>query len=163
MAALYPNWIHKIILYAPIYKGMERQKVLSAWHKNTWVHAADDFQKLPNGQIDYSIADEAVVATYLSNCWRYDKDRSPNGGRRDLLQGVEVTLFDETKLTMPVLFIGGTKDPYLDWNALERAFRNLPQRNNSKMIKIDGASHVLMLEKEYYHRFQKEILHFLRQ
>ncbi|MCP5421114.1 MAG: alpha/beta hydrolase [Gammaproteobacteria bacterium] len=161
MAALYPQWINKLILYAPIYKGLGAQPVLSPWHKNNWVHAADDFQKRANGDIDYSIADRAVVATYLSNCWRYDGERSPNGGRRDLLQSKEVSLFDVTQLPMPVLMVGGTHDPYLNWDALDHAFQELPQKESSQMITIDGASHVLMFEKDYFDYFHWKVLDFL--
>jgi len=161
MATLHPEWVRKLVLYAPIHRGLGRDRLTSDWHKNSWLHAADDFQKRPGGAIDDSIAEKAVVATYLSNCWRYDGERSPNGGRRDLLQGSQVVLFDERRLLMPVLLIGGSKDPYMNWDDLRASFRNLPQMQKSRLVEIEGASHVMMFEKPYYRRLHQEILDFL--
>jgi pimeloyl-ACP methyl ester carboxylesterase len=62
---------------------------------------------------------------------------------------------------MPVLLIGGTKDPLLYWGEIEKAYQSLPNKE-SKLVKIDGGSHILMLEKAYYKRFQREVLYFLR-
>ena len=161
MAEMYPQWIDRLVLYAPLHRGLGGPPPTTDWHVNTWDHAAEDFQKLPNGAIDYSIVPPEVAAAYLSNCWRYDGNRSPNGGRRDLSQHSDVRLFHEEKLSMPVLLIGGSHDPYMDWKDLAVMFQHLPQKEHSSVVKINGASHVMMLEKPYYRRFQEEVLLFL--
>lgn len=161
-AAKYPDWVHKLVLYGPIIKAYDGDGPESAWHENTWVHAADDFQKTEDGQIDYDKVDKAVASLFLANCWRYDGEGSPNGGRRDLMQGQDTVLFDTTKLPMSVMLVGGDIDPYLYWDALEEGFKALPNQEQSKFVKIEGGSHILMLEKAHYQAFREGILDFLK-
>lgn len=161
-AAKYPEWVHKLVLYGPIMKAFDGDAPESAWHENTWEHAAGDFQMTADGQIDYEKVDKAIASIFLANCWRYDGKGSPNGGRRDLMQGQKTVLFDTTKLTMPVMLIGGDIDPYLYWDALEEGFEALPNKAQSKLVKIEGGSHILMLEKAHYQVFRAGILDFLK-
>jgi pimeloyl-ACP methyl ester carboxylesterase len=162
MAAKHSEWVRKLVLYGPVIKAFYGGKPESAWHENTWAHAADDFQKTKDGAIDYDKVDKAVAAIFLANCWRYDGKGSPNGGRRDIMQGHNTVLFDTTKLTIPVMLIGGDSDPYLDWDALEEGFKALPTKEQSKLVKMKNGSHILMLEKANYQAFREIVLDFLK-
>ena len=64
---------------------------------------------------------------------------------------------------MPVLLIGGSCDPYLGWNDLTETFQRLPQQERSRLKKIEGVFHIMMLEKPYYRQFQEAVLLFLRE
>ncbi len=94
---------------------------------------------------------------------RRKQGRSPNGGRRDLLSGSDETLIDLKTLTVPVLLLGGTKDPYISWDVLAEEVDEFMRPGSVRLLKFDGASHALMLEAPYYRRFQRAILRFLRQ
>ena len=78
--ARHPEMVKKLVLYAPIMVGLGAAEVKVPFNHNTWLHAAGDFQTTKDGAIDYSIVDPQVVAVFQSNCWRYDKDSSPNRG-----------------------------------------------------------------------------------
>lgn len=154
--------VRRAVLYAPLINAFDGSpETLDDFHANNWDHAASDFQVDANGNIDYTIAEPAVAHEFLSNCWRYDQNSSPNGGRRDLLAGSDVQLFDPTQIDVPVLMIGGSEDPLLYLDLLEEGFNNLPKREQSKMIIVEGAGHILMLEKDYHRRFQDAIVEFL--
>lgn len=162
MAARHPEQVASLILYAPIVKRPEGATPPTApVHANTWDHAAEDFQKRPDGEIDFGTVEPAVAFTFLSNCWRYDGKGSPNGGRVDVMRQDPTPLIDASRLTMPVFFLAGTRDPYMSWDALEEAYSKLPRREASRFVKIEGGSHILMLEKDHYKRFQREVLSFL--
>ena len=160
-AVLHPGLVRKLVLYSPALNGFNGEPPQYPWHKNTWSHAADDFQKLPDGSIDYSKIDKAVANIFISNCWKFDRDRSPNGGRREYMQSPRVLLVDPEKVKNPILIIAGSKDPYLDIEMLTSFFEKLPFKNSSKMIKLEGAGHLMTLEKDFYKIFQKEVLGFL--
>lgn len=112
-AAKYPELVHRLVLYAPIVAGLGDVRVKEPFHKNTWEHAADDFQKTADGSIDFNITEKAVADTYLANAWHYDKDTSPNGGRRDLLVSSKKRLNPTAEIKAPVLIIAGTNDTYV--------------------------------------------------
>ncbi|MCJ8270829.1 MAG: alpha/beta hydrolase [Psychrosphaera sp.] len=168
MASNKPDWVKNMVLYAPIYIRLGSTPPKAAWHENTWRHAASDFQQVDSGQgkkgtIDYDIVEEVVAATFLSNSWRFDGHSSPNGGRRDLLTSGNKALFDMKKLLGPVLLIGGSKDPLLNWPKLNEGFAQIAQRPGNKLIKIEGGSHILMLEKPHYQTFRNHALTFINQ
>ncbi|NQZ07008.1 MAG: alpha/beta fold hydrolase [Algicola sp.] len=161
MASHQPDWVQNMVLYAPIYIRLGSEPPKAAWHENTWQHAASDFQQNAKGAIDYQIVEEVVAATFLSNSWRFDGHSSPNGGRRDLLTSGNKALFDMKKLLPPVLLIGGSKDSLLNWPKLNEGFAQIAQRPGNKLIKIDGGSHILMLEKPHYKTFRTHALTFI--
>lgn len=159
-AISHPEMVNKLVLYAPILTGLGKADVKDAFNHNTWEHAAGDFQTAPNGEVDYSIAEPAVVHAFQSGSWRYDKDSSPNGGRRDLLVEKDRILIPFDRLKVPVLVIGGDKDPYLNLPVLEKEIAKLPE--GSKFVLIPGAAHAMMLEKPYYRRFREDVAAFLK-
>lgn len=157
----HPEMVNKLVLYAPILTGLGQADVKAPFNHNTWEHAAGDFQLGPDGQIDYAIAEPAVVNAFQSNAWRYDKESSPNGGRRELLVKNDEILIPFDKIKVPTLVIGGDKDPYLNLPALEREIAKLPE--GSEFAIIPGAAHAMMMEKPYYKRFRNNVVEFLRE
>ena len=160
-AARYPGLVRKLVLYAPIVAGLAEIKVETPFNKNTWVHAAADFQTKADGTIDYAIVDKTVADTYLSNCWRYDKDSSPNGGRRDLLTSPQKRLIPTASIKAPVLIISGEKDQYVSPVLCREAFGTLTNKQSQIEI-INGAAHAMLMEKPYYKAFRNKVLHFLQ-
>jgi pimeloyl-ACP methyl ester carboxylesterase len=148
-----------MVLYAPILCGLGEYKVTEPFHHNTWEHAADDFQKDPDGEIDLSVVDPAVVQIYCSNCWHYDGESSPNGGRRDLCVDSSKRLIDLDKITVPTLVICGDRDPYLDYDLIKGSIEHLPE--GSELEILEGGSHVAFIEKPCYHLFRDKLLNFL--
>ena len=157
--ANHPEHINRLVLYAPILSGLGEVDVTEPFHHNTWEHAADDFQKNEDGTFDDSIADPVVIEMLCSSSWHYDKESSPNGGRRDICVDQAKTLIDLKKITVPTLVICGDKDPYLDYERINTALDDLP--DGSALEVIEGASHVAYLEKPYYHDFQDRLIRFL--
>ena len=158
-AAKYPEHIRKLVLYAPILCGSGEYEVTEPFHHNTWEHAADDFQRKEDGTFDYEIADPVVIEMLCSSSWHYDRESSPNGGRRDLCVAESQTLIDLEKITVPTLVICGSQDPYLNYDRVFAVLDCLPE--GSALEVIDGASHVAYLEKPYYRDFQERLLRFL--
>lgn len=158
-AISHPSMVNKLVLYAPILTGLGSAEVKNPTNHNTWLHAAGDFQTGPDGEVDYAITDPAVVNAFQSNCWRYDQDSSPNGGRRDLLVEKDKILIPFDKIKVPTLAIGGDKDPYLNLPALEKEIARLPA--GSKFALIPGAAHAMMMEKPYYKEFREQVADFL--
>lgn len=129
-AAKYPELVHRLVLYAPIVAGLGDVRVKEPFHKNTWEHAADDFQKTADGSIDFNITEKAVADTYLANAWHYDKDTSPNGGRRDLLVSSKKRLNPTAEIKAPVLIIAGTNDTYVTPEMCAKAYKTLPNKDS---------------------------------
>lgn len=161
-AAKYPELVRKLVLYAPIVAGLAEVEVTAPFNHNTWIHAAGDFQVNADKSINYNITEPEVVNAFQSNCWRYDKDSSPNGGRRDLLVSPEKRLIPTDKLTMPVMIIAGSKDDYVSPELCREAFDTLPDKKRSRLEIIDGAAHAMMMEKPYYRTFRSKVMNFLR-
>lgn len=151
--------INKLVLYAPILSGLGEYEVTEAFHHNDWEHAADDFQKEKDGSIDYEIVDPIVVDVFCSNCWRYDGERSPNGGRRDICVQKTDLLIDLSKIKNPTLVICGDQDPYLNYDLVKESLSDLPKGSDLEMIK--GGSHVVYIEKPYYKDFQNRLIDYL--
>ena len=160
-AADHTEHINKLVLYAPILSGIGEYDVTEPFHHNTWEHAADDFQRDADGNFDYSIADPVVIEMLCSSSWHYDGEQSPNGGRRDICVSSEQKLIDLTKLKAPTLVICGDCDPYLNYGLVNTAADQLPQGSKLEMIK--GGSHVVFIEKPYYHDFQDRLMGFLKE
>ena len=154
-AVMHPEMIGRLILC-----GIGDYEVTEPFHHNTWEHAADDFQRCPNGSFDESVTDPAVLEWFCSGCWHYDGESSPNGGRRDLCVDPSDRLIDLTKISMPTLVICGDQDPYLDYHLVNRCPDDLP--DGSSLEIIPGGSHVVYVEKPFYHDFQERLLRFLQ-
>ena len=160
-AVKYPEMVHRLILYAPILSGLGEDKVAESHHKNTWKHAAEDFQTNNAAEIDFEIVEPEVAAIFLSNCWKYDKDSSPNGGRRDLLVSEDSRLIFPELLRVPTMIIEGSRDPYINRRQLRAAVERYS--GNFELVEIEGSSHIMMLEAPYYKMFQSEIVRFLNE
>jgi pimeloyl-ACP methyl ester carboxylesterase len=157
--AEHPEHIDRLVLYAPILSGLGEAEISEPFHHNTWEHAADDFQKKEDGTFDYEISDPVVIELLCSSSWHYDKESSPNGGRRDLCVDKSQSLIDLKKITVPTLVICGDHDPYLDYERVNKVLDYLP--DGSALEVIEGASHVAYIEKPYYHEFQDRLMRFL--
>lgn len=160
-AAAHSEHLRRLVLYAPILSGIGAYEVTEPFHRNTWEHAADDFQRDAAGNFDLSVTDPVVIELFCSGCWHYDREASPNGGRRDLCVPASERLIDLTKLTVPTLVICGSRDPYLNYDLVLAAEEELPE--GSALEVIEGASHVAYIEKPYYHAFQSKLIRFLEQ
>ena len=158
-AAKYPEHIGKLVLYAPILSGLGEDEITEPFHHNTWEHAADDFQRTGDGSFDDSITDPVVIELLCSSSWHYDKETSPNGGRRDLCVDKSQSLIDLKRIKVPTLVICGDQDPYLDYDRVNTVLDDLPEGSVLEVIK--GASHVAFLEESYYHVFQDRLIGFL--
>ena len=159
-AVKHPEHLNKLILFAPIMSGIGKCDSSKPFHHNDWEHSADDFQHDDNGNFDYSITEPILVELWASGCWHYDKEYSPNGGRRDICVDDSQKLIDLSKLEVPTLVIYGDKDPYLNYKLLSPIQSILPEGSDVKIIK--GASHVAFVEKPYYKNFQKSLIKFLK-
>ena len=160
-AANYPELVHKLVLYAPIVAGLAEIEVTNPFNHNTWEHAAGDFQVNADKSINYDITEPDVVNAFQSNCWRYDKDSSPNGGRRDLLVAPTERLIPTGDIEVPVLLIAGSKDDYVSPELCREAFGTLTNKA-SRLEIIEGAAHAMMMEKPYYRIFREKVLDFLK-
>ena len=160
-AAENPELVRRLVLYAPIVAGLGDVDVEDEFNHNTWIHAAGDFQKNADGSINYAITEPEVVSTFQSNCWRYDKDSSPNGGRKDLLVAPTERLIPTEDIEVPVLIIAGSKDEYVSPELCREAFKTLTNKA-SRLEIIDGAANAMMMEKPYYKTFRQKVLDFLR-
>ena len=160
-AAENPELVRSLVLYAPIVAGLGDVEVTAPFNHNTWIHAAGDFQTNEDGTINYDIVEPEVVSTFQSNCWRYDKDSSPNGGRKDLLVAPDERLIPTEDIEVPVLIIAGSKDDYVSPELCAEAFKTLKNKA-SRLEIIPGAAHAMMMEKPYYRTFRSRVLEFLR-
>ena len=160
-AAKYPDHLNRLILYAPILSGVGEAEVTEPFHHNTWEHAADDFQRDAAGAFDYSITDPVMIEMFCSSCWHYDRESSPNGGRRDICVDESERLINLSAITVTTLVICGDKDPYLNYELVDSALEYLPE--GSVYEKIPGASHVVLIEQPYYQDFQNRIVRFLKE
>lgn len=158
-AADHPEHVNRLVLYAPILSGLGAADITEPFHHNTWEHAADDFQRREDGSFDDAVTDPVVIEIFCSNSWHYDRESSPNGGRRDLCVDKEQSLIDLKKITVPTLVICGDKDPYLDYERVNSALKDLPDGSVLEVIK--GASHVAYIEKPYHRDFQDRLKRFL--
>jgi len=158
-AARHPGHLNKLVLYAPILSGIGAYEVKEPFHHNTWDHAAEDFQRTDDGSFDYSVTDPDIIEMWCSSCWHYDGEYSPNGGRRDVCVPETEKLIDLTKITVPTLILCGSEDPYLNYDLVNTSLNDLPE--GSALEVIEGGSHVVLVEKPFYHDFQDRLIRFL--
>lgn len=156
----YPSHIRKLVLFAPILTGVGDMAVTEPFHRNTWAHAAEDFQLDAAGNIDLSIVEPVMLDLFCSACWRYDGEMSPNGGRRDLMKAASVPLIDVAAISVPTLAIFGDRDPYVNLPLTLALLPHLPE--GSAVECIAGAAHVAMYEQPFYHDFQNRLLRYLQ-
>ena len=159
-AAKHDEHINRIVLYAPILSGLGEYEVTEDFHHNTWEHAADDFQKNEDGGYDHDITDPVIIDMFCSNCWHYDGDSSPNGGRRDICVSASKELIELNRLKRPTLIICGDNDPYLNYDLVNKSLEKLP--DGSALGVIEGGAHAVFLEKPYYRDFQERLIGFLK-
>lgn len=155
----HPDYIRKLVLYAPIFTGLGYADITEPFHANDWEHAADDFQKKSDGTFDFDIAEKEIIELYCSSCWHYDGAHSPNGGRKDLCVAADTALIEPEKLCVPTLVICGDADPYMNKEAVNTCLDKFPDGSDLEIVK--GASHVMMYEKPYYRTFREKIAAFL--
>ena len=160
-AARHPEHLRRLVLYAPILCGLGQEDIAEPFHRNTWEHAAGDFQTAPDGSPDPAIADPILVEMWCSSCWHYDGDSSPNGGRRDICVDPSVRLIDLKAIRTPTLVICGDRDPYLDNDLVRACLSDLPA--GSALEIIEGGSHAVFVEKPWYREFRKRLFRFLLQ
>jgi pimeloyl-ACP methyl ester carboxylesterase len=131
------------------------------FNHNTWANAVSDFQLKPDKTIDDVLTEPGVVATFASNCWRYDGEASPNGGRRDLRVDTKVRLIPTASIQAPTLLIVGDRDPAVTVPLCEEALKTL-KGEGSQLKVIHGAAHAMMMEKPHYKEFRESVLAFLK-
>ncbi len=161
-AAKHPEMVRRLVLYAPIVAGLGEQDVTEPFYKNTWESAASDFQRKADSSIDFNITEKTVVSAYIDNAWHYDKDTSPNGGRRDLLVSKSIRLIPTEKIKAPTLIIVGSNDPYVSVDLCKEAYKSLPNQKDSQIVIVNGAVHAMLMERPYYKIFRERILEFLK-
>lgn len=155
----YPELVRKLVLYAPILCGLGEAEITEPFHENDWEHAAGDIQVDSEGRFDLSITDPVIIELLCSSSWHYDRDSSPNGGRRDLCVDPSVKLIDLSAIQMPTLVICGGNDPYMNYELVNASLGELPEGSELKII--PGGGHAIMIEKPYYHEFRESVLAFL--
>ena len=158
-AVKHPEYLNRLVLYAPIACGIGKQTVSEPFHHNTWEHAAEDFQLDANGVFDESITDPVVRELWCSGCWHYDGESSPNAGRREICVDRSEILIDFKQIPVPTLVICGDRDPYLNESLVRSSFHSLPRGSVLEIIK--GASHCAHIEKPYHLDFQNRLVRFL--
>ncbi len=152
-----PDMVRRMILYAPILTAFGKVEVTEPYIHFGWKGAVGDFQQTQAGDIDYSIVEKNVVNAYASQCWRYDGPGSPTGRRCEIFSGEGNRLFDAEGISVPTMIIYGDMDNYMNMDVLDSVKNGL-----IKKILVPGASHMMMVEKPYYRKFQKEIASFLK-
>lgn len=158
-AGAHPEHLRKLVLYAPVLYGLGREEITEPFHHNTWETAAEDFQRTEDGEIDYAITEPAVVGMFCSGCWRYDKETSPNGWRKDAFVDQSEKLIDLDAISVPTFVICGDTDPYVDPEKVRASMGSLPEGSELKVI--PGGSHILIYEKPNYRIFQDSVIRFL--
>ena len=69
-------------------------------------------------------------------------------------------LIDFPLIRVPTLVICGDRDPYLNCDLVKRCTGSLPAGSFLKII--EGGSHVVFVEKPFYHVFQDSLIAFLK-
>ncbi len=159
VAAEHPDKVNRLILYSPILVGLGESMVDNPFFFPSWQVAADEFQHDPTGAIDQDIHDMAAVNTFIANCWRYEKEMTPNGGRRDLHVSKEIKLIPVEKIKAPTLLIYGETDNYVDAEAVADAMDVLPK--GSKTVSFPDSYIFPHIELPHYKSFRENILAFL--
>ena len=159
-AARYPEYLNKLVLYAPILSGIGEEEISEPFHHNSWEHAAGDFQFAEDGSFDHMITDPVMIELFCSSCWHFDGEYSPNGGRREICVSESRKLIDLPKISAPTLIICGDRDPYLNDKLVNSSLEYLPE--GSRLEVISGGAHAVFLEEPFYQDFQERLIRFLR-
>lgn len=154
LAVRYPEHVRKLILFAPILRGLGFAPVSEDIHTFTREHAAEDFQKNDSGQIDACITDPELVTRFVNQCEQVDGKGSPNGLRKALLS--DDVLIDVSHLPRETLAIAGDRDPYL----ARKEFQALTSTHVKSKL-IEGAGHAILYEAPFYKAFRQTLLEFL--
>ena len=158
-AAEYPDYLRRLVLYAPILAGIGEEKTTEPFNHNDWAGAAEDFQTRSDGSFDPEITDPVLIEMFCSSCWHYDGDSSPNAWRKDALVSEDNILIDLEKITVPTLVICGDRDPYMNFDLVNTSLELLPEGSELKVL--PGGSHILIYEKKCYREFQDSVAAFL--
>ena len=158
-AGMCPEHLQRLVLYAPVLYGLGKEEITEKFHHNTWETASEDFQRTEDGSIDEAMTDPAVVGMFCSNCWRYDKETSPNGWKKDALVDPSEALIDLEKISVPTLVICGDRDPYVDVETVRASMDRLPE--GSELEVFPGGSHIMIYEEPLYRAFQDRVIRFL--
>ena len=158
-AGMYPERLQRLVLYAPVLYGLGREEITEIFHHNTWETASEDFQRTEDGRIDEAMTDPVVVGMFCSNCWRYDKETSPNGWKKDALVDPSEALIELEKISVPTLVICGDRDPYVDVETVRASMDRLPE--GSELEVFPGGSHIMIYEEPLYRAFQDRVIRFL--
>ena len=155
-AAKFPKKVLKLVLFAPIFTGLNSPAKLDSYHVNTPEHAAEDFQKLPDGTLDTSITEPELVKSFVDQCMTVDGKGSPNGLRVPLL-GTD-SLIDLDRIGVPVLIIAGSRDPYLNRSVLDERMSRSPGKETYALF--EDAGHAILFEKSHYRKFRNTLAQF---
>ena len=158
-AVKYPEYLNRLVLYAPLLTGIGDREITESFYKITWESLVEDFQLDHSGNIDVETVDPAFVKIWCSSGRRYNKVCSPNACRLDYFVSQSRKLIDLEAIPVPTLIICGDKDPYMDYRQVYAAVNHLPE--GSAVDVIPGGSHIVMYEKPFYHEFQNKIIRFL--
>lgn len=154
-----PEKVRRLILYSPFYKFLKGLAPENDWHYYDPAQPRADFQfDSFSGELDYEKIDPMIANLWAADCKIFDGNKSPNGGRKDLL--TRDIQFEPQKLTMPVLLIAGSNDPYLVNVDVHELYKMLPN-SKSELVLLEGGAHMIMIEKPYYKIFQNSIFKFL--
>ncbi|SDF37292.1 Pimeloyl-ACP methyl ester carboxylesterase [Desulfovibrio legallii] len=159
-AARHPEKLRSLTLCAPILHGLGLMSVTEPFvTQEVWPHAYKDFRLLPNGAVDPQFAESEVVRLYTAGVKRYDNHPIPNGGRREVFGPKDGPLIPAGKLELPVLYIWGAQDKFMDAPALRRAIAATPGAVRVEVL--PDAGHALFLERPSHERFHNILLEFL--
>ena len=158
-AVRYPEHLNRLVLYAPILRGIGYTEITEPYHHDTWEQAAEDFQRCEDGTFDTTVTDPVVIEMFCSGCWHYDGEYSPNGGRREICAERSKRLIETDRISVPTMIICGDRDPYVDYELINRAAEELPE--GSRLEIIPGGTHAVFLEAPFYRDFQERLIRFL--
>ncbi len=159
-AVKYPEYLNRLVLYAPLLTGVGEREITEAFYSITWESLVEDFQLNNSGEIDSTIVEPVLVKLWCSNGRRYNKTCSPNACRLDYFVSQSRKLINLEAIPVPTLIICGDKDPYMDYKQIYEVADHLPE--GSAVEVIPGGSHIVMYEKPFYHEFQNRIIRFLK-
>lgn len=159
VAAEHPDKVNRLVLYSPVLVGLGESVVDNPFFFPSWQVAAEEFQMDPTGAIDPEVHDMAAVNTFIASCWRYEKEMTPNGGRRDLHVNKDTKLIPVEKIKVPTLLIYGELDIYVSTEAVADAMDVLPK--GSRVVTFPDSYIFPHIELPHYKSFRESVLAFL--
>ena len=70
-AVKYPEYINRLVLYAPLLTGIGDREITESFYQITWESLVEDFRLNNSGEIDLTIVEPALVKLWCSNGRRY--------------------------------------------------------------------------------------------